>query len=79
MTELEKLQLSYQTYKWNYDRCHPFHKDSYFVKMKVCWEKIRAYKLKHCPESLEQPKHNLNPIPFVPIDTWCEQFENFNK
>jgi hypothetical protein len=46
--------------------------------MQQAWKNLKEYKLKNCPELLEQPKHNLNPIPFIPMDTWCEVFENYN-
>lgn len=75
MTQLEKLQLDYTTYKWNYERCHPFHKDSYYTKMQVCWEKMRNYKLKHCPELLEQPKSTIKHTKFVRLDDQREYFE----
>lgn len=39
---------------------------------------LKAFKRDNMPHLLEQPKHNLKPIPFVPMDTWCEEFENFN-
>jgi hypothetical protein len=78
MTKLEKLQLEYTNYKWNYDRCNKFSKDRYYSKMQEAWENLKEYKLKNCPELLEQPKRNIKPIPFTPIDTWCEIFENYN-
>ena len=78
MTQLEKLQLDYETYRWNYERCHQFNKDTYWKKMQVCLEKMKNYKLENSPELLEQPKHNIKPISFVPMDTWCEEFENYN-
>lgn len=78
MTQLEKLQLDYSTAKWNYDRSNEFSKDRYYNNMQKAWENLRQYKLKNSPELLEQPKHNIKPIPFIPMDTWCEIFENYN-
>ena len=77
MTQLEKLQLDYTTYKWNYDRCNKYSKDRYYSKMQEAWESLRQYKLKNCPELLEQPKHNIKPIPFVSMSDWSERYEEY--
>ncbi len=79
MTQLEKLQLDYSTYRWNYNKANEFSKDRFLKKMQEAWKELKEYKLKHCPELLEQPKHNFKAIPYVPIDTWSEQFENYNN
>ena len=78
MTQLEKLQLDYTTHKWHYDRSNEFSRDRHYSKMQEAWNNLRQYKLKNCPELLEQPKNNIKPIPFIPMDTWCEEFENYN-
>ena len=79
MTQLEKLQLDYSTYRWNYNKANKFSKDRFYQKMQQAWKELKEYKLKYCPELLEQTKHNFKPIPFVPMDTWCEQYENYNN
>lgn len=52
-------------------------KDTY-DKLNSAKALLKAFKRDNMPYLLEQPKHNLKPIPFVPMDTWCEEFENFN-
>ena len=49
-----------------------------YEKLKSAKALLKAFKRDNMPHLLEQPKHNLEPIPFVPMDTWCEEFENFN-
>ena len=79
MTKLEKLQLEYTTHKWYFDRSNEFSRERHYNNMQKAWMDLKEYKLKHCPELLEQYKNNFKPIPFVPMDTWCEQFENYNN
>jgi len=78
MKQLEKLQLEYITHKWYFDKSNEFSRDRHYNNMQQAWENLRQYKLKNCFELLEQPKHNIKPIPFTPMDTWCEIFENYN-
>jgi len=78
MKQLEKLQLEYNTHKWYFDKSNEFSRERHYNNMQQAWKDLKEYKLKHCPELLEQPKHNLKPIPFIPMDTWCEVFENYN-
>jgi hypothetical protein len=78
MTQLEKLQLDYSTHKSNYNRSNEFSRDRHYNNMQKAWDNLKQYKLKNCPELLEQPKRNTKPIPFTPMDTWCEIFENYN-
>lgn len=52
-------------------------KDTY-DKLNSAKALLKAFKRDNMPHLLEQPKYNLKPIPFVPMDTWCEEFENFN-
>jgi hypothetical protein len=78
MTQLEKLQLEYSTHKSNYNRSNEFSRDRHYDNMQKAWENLRKYKLKNCPESLQQPKINTKSLPFIPMDTWCEIFENYN-
>lgn len=53
-------------------------KDTY-DKLKSAKALLKAFKRDNMPHLLEQPKNNLKPIPFVPMDTWCEEFENYNN
>lgn len=73
MTQIEKLQIEYTTYKWNYDKCSEFSKDRYYKKMKEAWDNLKKYKLKYCPELLEQPKRTYRE--YVRIDDQREHFE----
>ena len=77
MTQLEKLEENYRTYRWNYERCSEFAKDRYYAEMQKAWAKMKEYKLKNCPELLNQPIHNLKPIPFIPMSDWTEKFEEY--
>ena len=79
MTKLEKLQLDYTASKWYYDKSNEFSRDRHYSNMQKAWKILKEYKLKNFPELLQQPKHNFKTIPYVPMDTWCEQFENYNN
>jgi hypothetical protein len=50
-----------------------------YDKVNSAKELLKAFKRDNMPYLLEQPKHNFKPIPFVPMDTWCEQFENYSN
>lgn len=50
-----------------------------YDKVNSAKELLKAFKRDNMPHLLEQPKHNFKPIPFVPMDTWCEQFENYSN
>ena len=50
-----------------------------YEKVNSAKELLKAFKRDNMPYLLEQPKHNFKPIPFVPMDTWCEQFENYSN
>lgn len=75
MTQLEKLQLEYTTNKWNYDKSNEFNRDRYYSNMQEAWENLRQYKLKNCPELLEQPKSTIKHTKFVRLDDQREYFE----
>lgn len=50
-----------------------------YEKVNSAKELLKAFKRDNMPHLLKQPKHNFKPIPFVPMDTWCEQFENYSN
>ena len=50
-----------------------------YDKVNSAKELLKSFKRDNMPYLLEQPKHNFKPIPFVPMDTWCEQFENYSN
>lgn len=50
-----------------------------YDKVNSAKELLKAFKRDNMPYLLKQPKHNFKPIPFVPMDTWCEQFENYSN
>ena len=50
-----------------------------YEKVNSAKELLKAFKRDNMPYLLKQPKHNFKPIPFVPMDTWCEQFENYSN
>lgn len=75
MTQLEKLQLDYETYKWQYDKSNEFSRDRHQKNMKQAWIKMMQYKLNNCPEMLEQPKSISKVSKFVRLDDQREYFE----
>lgn len=50
-----------------------------YDKVNSAKELLKAFKRDNIPHLLDQPKHNFKPILFVPMDTWCEQFENYSN
>ena len=75
MTQLEKLQLDYTTSKWQYNKSNEFSRDRHYNNMKKAWNDLKEYKLKHCPELLEQPKSTIKHTKFVRLDDQREYFE----
>jgi hypothetical protein len=75
MTQLEKLQLDYTTSKWQYNKSNEFSRDRHYNNMQKAWNDLKEYKLKHCPELLEQPKSTIKRTKFVRLDDQREYFE----
>lgn len=71
--KLEKLRLNVQYYEWKYESCHRFWKNEYWGEIKKAKQKLKEYKAKYYPETqlLTQPK------PFVRMDDWVENLENY--
>lgn len=81
MTPLKRLwELREEVKFWNYkvETSYPQNAAEMIYKLNAAKYKLKLHKQLHFPELLDQPKHNFKPIPFVPMDTWCEEFENFN-
>lgn len=77
MTQLEKLQLEYTTHKLKYNSSNEFSRDRHYNNMQKAWENLRKYKLKNCPELLQQLKSSYKSIPFIPMSDWAERFEEY--
>ena len=78
MTLINKLWDLREAVKfWNYkvETSYPQNASEMIHQLNLAKYKLKLHKQKHFPELLEQPKHNLKPIPFVPMDTWCEELE----
>ncbi len=71
--KLEKLRANVSYYEWKYESCHKFWKKEYWDEIKKAKAKLKEYKAKHYPETqlLTQPK------PFVRMNDWTENFENY--
>lgn len=71
--KLEKLRDNVSYYEWKYESCHRFWKKEYWDEIKKAKAKLKEYKAKHYPETqlLTQPK------PFVRMNDWTEQYENY--
>ena len=74
--KLESLRTNVWFWQGIYDQKNT--KDAY-DKVNSAKELLKSFKRDNMPYLLEQPKHNFKPIPFVPMDTWCEQFENYSN
>ena len=71
--KLEKLRDNVSYYEWKYKSCHKFWKKEYWNEIKKAKAKLKEYKAKHYPvtQLLTTPK------PFVRMDDWSENFENY--
>lgn len=71
--KLEKLRDNVSYYEWKYESCHRFWKNEYFNEIKKARAKLKEYKAKHYPvtQLLTTPK------PFVRMNDWSENFENY--
>lgn len=74
--KLESLRTNVWFWQGIYDQKNT--KEAY-DKVNSAKELLKSFKRDNMPYLLEQPKHNFKPIPFVPMDTWCEQFENYSN
>ena len=72
-SKLEKLRDNVSYYEWKYESCHKFWKKEYWDEIKKAKAKLKEYKAKHYSETplLTQPK------PFVRMNDWSENFENY--
>lgn len=71
--KLEKLRDNVSYYEWKYESCHKFWKKEYWDEIKKAKAKLKEYKAKHYPVNplLTTPK------PFVRMNDWSENFENY--
>ena len=71
--KLEKLRANVSYYEWKYESCHKFWKKEYWDEIRKARAKLKEYKAKHYSETplLTQPK------PFVRMNDWTENFENY--
>lgn len=73
--KLEQLRTNVWYWQGMFDKSNPSNVRSMYSKLKSAKELLKAFKRDNLPHLLEQPKLNLKPIPFVPMDTWCEELE----
>lgn len=71
--KLEKLRLNVSYYEWKYESCHYFWKTEYYNEVKKARQKLKEYKQKHYPET----KLITAPTPFLRMDDWSENLENY--
>lgn len=71
--KLEKLRDNVSYYEWKYESCHRFWKNEYFNEIKKARAKLKEYKAKHYPIT----PLLTTPQPFVRMDDWSENFENY--
>ena len=71
--KLEKLRDNVSYYEWKYESCHKFWKKEYWNEIKKAKAKLKEYKAKHY---LETPLLTT-PKPFVRMNDWSENFEEY--
>ncbi len=73
--KLESLKTNVWYWQGMFDKSTRSNARETLDKLNSSKELLKAFKRDNMPYLLEQPKHNLKPIPFVPMDTWCEELE----
>jgi hypothetical protein len=71
--KLIKLRDLVSYWEWKSGSCHKFWVKETYQELKKARQNLKEYKSKHYPETplLTQPK------PFSRMDTWTEQYENY--
>jgi len=73
--KLESLRTNVWYWEGMFEKSTSSNARETLAKLNSAKELLKAFKRDNMPQLLEQPKHNLKPISFVPMDTWCEELE----
>ena len=71
--KLNKLRDLVSYWEWKHSACHKFWINETYQELKKARQNLKEYKSKHYPET----PLLTNPKPFLRMNDWTENYENY--